>query len=69
MNERNRDFAIPQIEQRIWEQWDPIPLSPDMVEAETGFPDETGEVDQPAPPDANDRSFGVSMTGYFKHGD
>ncbi|KAL0715932.1 hypothetical protein Bca4012_065254 [Brassica carinata] len=69
MNDRNMNFAIPQIEQRIWEQWDPSPNSPDTVEAETGVPDETGEVDQPAPPDANDRSFGVLMTGYFELGD
>ncbi|KAL0854039.1 LOW QUALITY PROTEIN: hypothetical protein Bca101_059191 [Brassica carinata] len=59
MNERNKDFAIPQIEQRIWEQWDPIPNSPDTVEAETGVPDETGEVDQPAPPDVHQNGSAV----------
>ncbi|KAF3533913.1 hypothetical protein DY000_02041547 [Brassica cretica] len=35
MNERDKDFVIPKIEERIWEQWDPIPASPDTVEAET----------------------------------
>ncbi|KAL0723105.1 hypothetical protein Bca4012_037704 [Brassica carinata] len=58
MNERNRDFAIPQIERRIWEHWDPIPISHDTVEAEMEVPDEMDEVDQPAPPDANDQLFG-----------
>ncbi|KAL0716152.1 hypothetical protein Bca4012_065474 [Brassica carinata] len=57
MHERKRDFKIPQIEQRIWDQWDPIPISPDTVEAKTGAPDETGEVDQPAPPVANNQFF------------
>ena len=69
MNEKNRDFAIPQIERRIWEQWSPISVSSDTVEAEAGVPDETGEVDQPAPPIANDQSFGRSMTGVFDLGD
>ncbi|KAL0854422.1 hypothetical protein Bca101_059574 [Brassica carinata] len=69
MNERNMDFVIPQIKQRIWEQWDPIPISHDTMEVETGVPDEAGEVDQPALPDGNDQSFGVSMTGYFDLGD
>ncbi|KAL0722990.1 hypothetical protein Bca4012_037589 [Brassica carinata] len=68
MNERNRDFSIPQIEQRIWEQWDLIPISHEMVEAETGVPDETSDVDQPAPLDANDQSFRGSMTGFFDLG-
>ncbi|KAL0864706.1 hypothetical protein Bca101_043824 [Brassica carinata] len=58
MNERNRDFAIPQTERRIWEHWDPIPISHDTVEAEMEVPDEMDEVDQPAPPDANDQLFG-----------
>ncbi|KAF3523092.1 hypothetical protein F2Q69_00048245 [Brassica cretica] len=35
VNERDKDFVIPKIEERIWEQWDPIPASPDTVEAET----------------------------------
>ena len=44
----------------------PIPVSPDTVEAETGGPDETGAVNQPAVPfDVNDYSVGRSMTGYF----
>ncbi|KAF2564128.1 hypothetical protein F2Q70_00017596 [Brassica cretica] len=64
--ERDRDFTIPQIEERIWKQWEPIPVSPDTVEAETGAPDETGEVNQPTVPlDVNDYSVGRSMTGYF----
>ncbi|KAG2247591.1 hypothetical protein Bca4012_089266 [Brassica carinata] len=52
--------------ERIWLQWDLIPVSPDMVEAETGAPDETVEVNQKtAPLDVNDYSIGRSMTGYF----
>ncbi|KAL0723184.1 hypothetical protein Bca4012_037783 [Brassica carinata] len=69
MNERIRDFAIPQIERRIWEQWSPIPVSFDTVDAEAGVPNEMGEVDQPAPQIANDKSFGRSMTGVFDLGD
>ncbi|KAF3556581.1 hypothetical protein F2Q69_00013639 [Brassica cretica] len=50
----------------IWEQWDPIPISLETVEAETGAPDETGEVNQPtAPQDVNDYSIGRSMSGFF----
>ncbi|KAF3602317.1 hypothetical protein F2Q69_00035297 [Brassica cretica] len=50
--------------ERIWLQWDLIPVSPDMVEAETGAPDETVEVNQTtAPLDVNDYSIGRSMTG------
>ena len=52
--------------ERIWLQWDLIPVSPDMVEAETGAPDETVEVNQTtAPLDVNDYSIGRSMAGYF----
>ena len=66
MNERDMDFEIPQIKERIWEQWEPIPLSPDTVEDETGAPDETGEVNQStAPLDVNDYSVWRLMTGYF----
>ena len=50
MNERAGDFVIPRIEENIWKQWDPIPVSPDTVEAETRVPDETGEVNQPVAP-------------------
>ncbi|KAH0938992.1 hypothetical protein HID58_006453, partial [Brassica napus] len=38
MNERDRDFAIPQIEEWIWKQWEPIYVSPDTVEAERESP-------------------------------
>ncbi|KAF3554930.1 hypothetical protein F2Q69_00013311 [Brassica cretica] len=38
MKDRDRDFALPQIEERIWKQWEPIPVSPNTVEAETGGP-------------------------------
>ncbi|KAF2599231.1 hypothetical protein F2Q68_00010817 [Brassica cretica] len=67
MKERDKDFALPQIKERIWKQWEPIPVSPDTVEAETGVPDETGEVNQPtAPLDVSDYSIGGSMTGYYE---
>ncbi|KAF3536298.1 hypothetical protein F2Q69_00023789 [Brassica cretica] len=67
MKERDKDFALPQIEERIWKQWEPIPVSPDTVEAETGVPDETGELNQPtAPLDVSDYSIGGSMTGYYE---
>lgn len=66
MNERDRDFAISQIEERISKQREPIHVSPDTVEAEMGAPNEMGEVNQPmAPFDVNDYSMGGSMTGYF----
>ncbi|KAG2266304.1 hypothetical protein Bca4012_076249 [Brassica carinata] len=58
------------VEEKIWEQWDPIPVSPDTVEAETGDPGEMGEVNQPvAPLDVNDYSIGRSMSGNFDLGD
>ena len=50
MNERAGDFAIPRMEENIWKQWEPITVSPDTVEAETGVPDETGGVNQPVVP-------------------
>ncbi|KAG2288578.1 hypothetical protein Bca4012_030541 [Brassica carinata] len=67
MNERAGDFVIPRIEENIWKQWEPIPVSPDTVEAETRVPDETGEVNQPvAPLNVEDYLLGGgSMTGYF----
>ncbi|KAF2564937.1 hypothetical protein F2Q70_00017406 [Brassica cretica] len=59
MKERDRDFALPQIEERIWKQWEPILIFPDTVEAETGAPDDTGEVNQPSVPlNVNDYSVG-----------
>lgn len=67
MKERYRDFALPQIEERIWKQWEPIPVSRDTVEAETRAPDETGEVNQPSVPlNVNDYSVGGSMTEYYE---
>ncbi|KAL0815482.1 hypothetical protein Bca101_071926 [Brassica carinata] len=43
-----------------------IHVSPDTVEAETGVPDERGEVNQPvAPLNVDDYLVGGSMTGYF----
>ncbi|KAF2567873.1 hypothetical protein F2Q68_00025484 [Brassica cretica] len=38
MKDRDRDFALPQIEETIWKQWEPIPVSSNTVEAETGGP-------------------------------
>ena len=65
-NERAGDFLIPRIEENIWKQWEPIPVSPDTVVAETGVPDETGEVNQPVVPlTVDDYLVGESMTGYF----
>ncbi|KAF2565850.1 hypothetical protein F2Q68_00025570 [Brassica cretica] len=67
LKERDRDFALPRIEERIWKQWESIPFSPDTVEAETGVPDETGEVNQPSVPlNVDDYSIGGSMTGYYE---
>ena len=68
MKERDSDFALPQIEKRIWKQWEPIPVSLDMVEAERGAPNETGQVNQPSVPlSINDFSMGGgSMTRYYE---
>ncbi|KAF3554947.1 hypothetical protein F2Q69_00013743 [Brassica cretica] len=53
--EKDKNFAISEIEEKIWEQWDLVSVSPDTVEAETGDLGETGEVNQPvAPLDVND---------------
>ena len=55
------------IEERIWKQWEPIPVSPDTVEAEMGAADETGEVNQPTVSlDVDDYLMGGSMTGYYE---
>ncbi|KAG2292754.1 hypothetical protein Bca52824_039423 [Brassica carinata] len=70
MAEKNKDLKISEVEEEIWEQWEPVPVSPDTVEAETGDPSEAGEVDQPvAPLDVNDYSIGRSMSGNFDLGD
>uniref|UniRef100_M4FHN9 Uncharacterized protein n=1 Tax=Brassica campestris TaxID=3711 RepID=M4FHN9_BRACM len=54
--EKDKEFAISGVEEKIWEQWDPVPVSPDTVEAKMGDPGEMGEVNQPvAPLDVNDR--------------
>ncbi|KAF2604168.1 hypothetical protein F2Q70_00026795 [Brassica cretica] len=67
MKERDMDFALSQIEERIWKKWEPIPVSPDTVESETGAPDEAGEVNQTSVPlNVNDYSIGGSMTGYYE---
>ncbi|KAF3585346.1 hypothetical protein F2Q69_00028378 [Brassica cretica] len=61
---------LPDYSFNIWEQWEPVPVSPDTVEAETGDLGEAGEVDQPvAPLDVNDYSIGISMSGDFDLGD
>ncbi|KAF3512442.1 hypothetical protein F2Q69_00005882 [Brassica cretica] len=68
--EKDTNFAISEAEEKICEQWDPVPISPDTVEAETGDLGETGEVNQPvAPLDVNDYSIGRSMSGNFDLGD
>ncbi|KAF3519985.1 hypothetical protein DY000_02060051 [Brassica cretica] len=68
--EKDKDPKISEVEDEIWNEWEPVPVSPDMVEAETGGLDETGEVDQPvAALDVNDYSIGGSMSGNFKLGD
>ncbi|KAF2606844.1 hypothetical protein F2Q68_00044019 [Brassica cretica] len=55
MVEKDKDPKISEIEDEIWKQWEPVPVSPSTVEAETGGLDETGDVDQPvAPLDVND---------------
>ncbi|KAF3555536.1 hypothetical protein F2Q69_00013431 [Brassica cretica] len=47
-------------------QEEPIPVSPDTVVAETGVPDETGELNQPVVPlTVDDYLVGESMTRYF----
>uniref|UniRef100_A0A0D3CEN5 Uncharacterized protein n=1 Tax=Brassica oleracea var. oleracea TaxID=109376 RepID=A0A0D3CEN5_BRAOL len=56
MAEKDKDFKISEVEEEIWVQWEPVPVSPDTVEAETGDHGEAGEVDQPvAPLDMEDR--------------
>lgn len=68
--EKDKDPKISEVEEEIWKQWEPVPVSPDTAEAETGGLDEMGEVDQPvAPLDVNDYSIGRSMSGNFDLGD
>ena len=70
MAEKDKDPKISEVEDEIWKQWEPVPVSHDTVEAETGGLDETGEVDQPVTPlDVNDYSIGGSMSGNFELGD
>ena len=70
MAEKDKDPKISEVEEEIWKQMEPVPVSPDTVEAETGGLDETGEVDKPvAPLDVNDYSIGGSMSGNFELGD
>uniref|UniRef100_A0A0D3EAA4 Uncharacterized protein n=1 Tax=Brassica oleracea var. oleracea TaxID=109376 RepID=A0A0D3EAA4_BRAOL len=45
MAEKDKDLKIPEVEEEIWEQWEPVPVSLDTVEAETGDLGEAGEVD------------------------
>ncbi|KAF3566017.1 hypothetical protein DY000_02016617 [Brassica cretica] len=44
MAEKDKDLKIPEVEEEIWEQWEPVPVSLDTVEAETGDLGEAGEV-------------------------
>ena len=70
MAEKNKDPKISEVEDEICKQWEPVPVTPDMVEAKRGGLDETGKVDQPvAPLDVNDYSIGRSMSGNFNLGD
>ena len=70
MAEKDKDPKISEVEDEIWKQWEPVPFSPDTVEAETGGLDETGEVDKPvAPLDVNDYSTGGPMSENFDLGD
>ncbi|KAH0893069.1 hypothetical protein HID58_055498 [Brassica napus] len=36
MAEKDKDPKISEVEDEIWKQWEPVPVSPDTVEAETG---------------------------------
>ncbi|KAF3603745.1 hypothetical protein F2Q69_00035147 [Brassica cretica] len=70
MAEKDKDLKFSEVEEEIWEQWEPVPVSPDTVEAELRDPGEAGEVDQPvAPLNVNDYSIGRSMSGDFDLGD
>ncbi|KAH0879546.1 LOW QUALITY PROTEIN: hypothetical protein HID58_066940, partial [Brassica napus] len=70
--ERQRSQIL-EVEEEIWTQWEPVPVSPNLGipdTAESGGLDETGEVDQPvAPLDVNDYSIGRLMSGNFDLGD
>ncbi|KAF3540743.1 hypothetical protein F2Q69_00022150 [Brassica cretica] len=51
---REHGSMIPQIEERIWEQWAQIPVSLDSEEVRAGPPCDFGEVNQHvAPPEAD----------------
>ena len=53
-NYANMEQMIPQIEERIWEQWAQIPVSLDSEEVGAGPPCDFGEVNQHvAPPEAD----------------
>ena len=70
MAEKDKDLKFSEVEEEIWEQWEPVPVSPDTVEAELRDPGEAGEVEQPvAPLNVNDYSIGRSMSGDFDLGD
>ncbi|KAF3527521.1 hypothetical protein DY000_02039718 [Brassica cretica] len=70
MAEKDKDLKFSEVEKEIWEQWEPVPVSPDTVEAELRDPGEAGEVDQPvAPLNVNDYSIGRSMSEDFDLGD
>ncbi|CDY23705.1 BnaC01g24160D [Brassica napus] len=70
MAEKDKDLKFSEVEEEIWEQWEPVPVSPDTVEAELRDPGEAGEVDQPvAPLNVNDYSIVRSMSGDFDLGD
>ena len=57
MAEKDKDSKFSEVEEEIWKQWEPVPVSPEM-----GAFDETGEVNQPvAPLDVNDYSIGRSI--------
>uniref|UniRef100_M4FJ53 Uncharacterized protein n=1 Tax=Brassica campestris TaxID=3711 RepID=M4FJ53_BRACM len=63
MNEHaHAGTLIPLIDGRIQGLWDSIPVSPDIEEVATGFPDGGEEVDRPA------GAFGSSLSGDFYFG-
>ena len=66
-NYANMKLMIVQIEERIWDQWAPIPVSPDSEEVGAGPPCDFGEVNQPvAPPDSENYSLGRSLSGNYE---
>ena len=63
MNEHAHAEALtPSIDGRIQGFWDSIPVSPDIEEVATGFPDGGEEVDRPAD------AFGALLSGDFYFG-